>query len=163
MSKTCTCLASQINGRAILNCKYIIFHPITNLRELGYHIKWAYQRLFRGWDDRVAMGISWHLCQNMPAWIARMKQYGNSYPMDTTYEEWHEILDNIADGFRAGNRLLEDDFPVWHKLYDSGWDGEDIPNPDEFWKQWKKERNEAKDEFDEGMKLFVAWFFNLWD
>ena len=144
-----------------MNCKYIIFHPITNLRELGYHIKWAYQRLFHGWDDRVAYGIDWYLCKSVPAWIARMKQYGNSYPMNTTYEEWHEILDSIADGFSAGNRLLEDDFPAWHKFRDSRKGREDPPK--EFWDQLNKERNEAKEKFDEGMKLFVSYFFSLWD
>ena len=150
-----------MNGRAILNCKYIIFHPITNLRELGDHIKWMHQRIWRGWDDRVAYGIDWYLCKNMPAWIAKMKQYGNSYAMNNTYEEWHKILDSIADGFSAGNRLLEDDLPAWCELYDSGWDGEALP--DGFLSKLEGERNEAKEKFDKGMKLFVAWFFSLWD
>ena len=59
--------------------------------------------------------------------------------------------------------MLEDDFPAWRELWDSGWQGGDVPNPDEFWPQLEKERAETQEKFDRGMELFVQYFWSLWD
>ena len=142
---------------------HVLLHPWVIAKEIASQIKWAYQRVFRGWDDRVAYGIDWYLTENMPAWIKRMKQYGNSYPFDTTPEEWHGILDEIADGFRAGYMILNNDFPVWQELWNSGWTGGDVPDPDEFWPKEKEQREKAIKIYERGMELFVKYFFNLWD
>ena len=142
---------------------YLLSHPWIIATETAYQVKWAWQRLFRGWDDRVAFGIDWYLAENMPAWIERMKKYGNSYPFDMTPEEWNKVLDEIADGFRAGHRVLNGDLSAWKELWDSGWTGGDIPNPDEFWPKMKGQEKEALEKFDRGMELFVQYFWNLWD
>ena len=142
---------------------YLLFHPWIIIEESVHQIKWAWQRLFRGWDDRVAYGIDWYIAKNMPAWIERMKEYGNSYPFDLTYEEWHGILDEMSVGFDAGYQLLNEDFPAWKELWDSCWEGGDVPNPDEFWPKLSEQKEEATKKFDRGMELFVKWFWNMWD
>ena len=81
---------------------YLLLHPWKIISESCNHLHWAWQRVFRGWDDRVAWGIDWHLAKMLPVWINRMKEYGNSYPGDLTYEEWHGILDEMIIGFKAG-------------------------------------------------------------
>ena len=38
---------------ASYNAYYILTHPQQILKEWQCQIKWGWQRLFRGWDDRV--------------------------------------------------------------------------------------------------------------
>ena len=142
---------------------HVLLHPWIIISESYRHLRWAWQRVFRGWDDRVTYGIDWHLSENMPAWIKRMKEYGNSVPFDMTAEEWWGILDEIADGFRAGYRLLNDDFPAVKEMVNSRDRFDSIIRDDAFMEKFAKQREEALVIFNRGMEMFVQHFFSLWD
>ena len=70
---------------------YIIIRPHKILEEISYRIKWAFQRVYRGWDDRAvgsvdiwlseikiltisSIGVSFDICKhllhlsNSPKW-----------------------------------------------------------------------------------------------
>ena len=141
----------------------VLRHPVIIIKEIIYHIKWAWQRVFRGWDDRAAMSIDGYLVEMIPQWIGRMREYDNSHPFRLSEEEWDYILDEIYEGFKAGERIENDDFPAWKELWASGWDGKEIPPDSPFWKKLKEQHEEALETFNRGMELFVEFFWDLWD
>ena len=140
---------------------YLLLHPWIIVKESFNQIKWAWQRVFRGWDDRASWNINDHILKIVPEMIERMRDYDNSYPSSIGQDEWHNILDKISDGFKAGYKLSNSDQEVFNELWDSGWNGGDFP--DGFMERLKEESIELNDKFDAGMALFVKWFWSLWD
>ena len=145
----------------------VLRHPIITIKEvlshILSHIKWAWQRVFRGWDDRVAMSMDSYLVEMIPQWIKRMKEYGNSYPPSLSKEKWSRVLDEISEGFKSGRQLIDDDFPAWDDLRGSGWLSGEIPHDSVFWDKLKEQQDEALEKFGRGMELFVEFFWDLWD
>ena len=140
---------------------HILFHPFMNIKEVYLHIKWAFQRVYRGWDDRAAYGIDFFLAKIVPELIEGMKKYGNSYPKDLTPDEWIDVLNEISDGFKAAHRLQNDDFPAWNDLTPEDWEKD--MQPKEFWDRLQEQQDEAIKTFYEGLDKFAEHFFNLWD
>ena len=60
------------------------------MKKVFYEIKWALQRLFRGWDDRAAMDISEWLAQVLPEMLEYIIKYSKSYPVDGPIEDSEE-------------------------------------------------------------------------
>ena len=116
------------------------------MKKIYYEIKWALQRLFRGWDDRAAMDISEWLAQVLPEMLEYIIKYSKSYPVDSPIEdseeykkeieEWENTLQAIADGFReysfenAGREMIDENYRM--------------------------------DKFHKGMELFVKHYNDLW-
>lgn len=137
---------------------YIIIRPWKLIEEIYYVVKWGFQRMFRGWDDRVIWSIAWHLAENMPKWLAKLKKYKHGVPMvcyrDEDYNKetgaftegageraekcYNDILDKISLGFQAYITLDT-------TLYDSP--------------EYKKLLKQKK----EGLALFIKYFDDLWD
>lgn len=44
-----------------------------NLKQIFREIKWAYQRVYRGWDDRATWGIGYWLSDKVPDILRHMK------------------------------------------------------------------------------------------
>ena len=74
--------------------------------------------------------------------ITELKEIKHGYPCDCWIErrekcncdeKWNKVMDTMIEGFKAGNRYLED------------------------------MKEEDKEKFDEAMKLFHEYFFALWD
>jgi len=76
------------------------------VRELKYQIKWAWQRLFRGYDDRVWWNLNSYLCKMLPVWLRKIKT-GHLHPADLTEEAWEAMLEEMADGFEEGYYLMD--------------------------------------------------------
>lgn len=143
---------------------YFLNHPFRNIREGFSHIKWAFQRVYRGWDDRAAYGMDSFLAKIIPELITGMKKYGNSYPGDIGPDKWIEELNTISDGFKAAQRVQNDDFPAWDELRlsdDFDWGKDELPET--FWPKLEKEQDLALDTFYKGMDKFVEHFWDLWD
>lgn len=117
------------------NNRYLFFHPWTFLWLCWRELQYAWQRIFRGWDDRVIWSIDWYLAEVMPVWIRRLKETKIGYPMGMEEDEWDKILDGIIEGFEAAYRIMD--------LTD--------------------EKGKDLDKFHSGMDLFKEYFFNLWD
>jgi hypothetical protein len=141
------------NGCCNYNVYHILTHPWKAFEYWGDEIKYAWQRVFNKYDERVAWSIDGYLTEMMPKWIRELKQNGYGVPMsmfdgmnhDENYcyseedekiahKKWGDILDNIIEGFEAGKKIQEFE------------DSEEIIK-----------------KFDDGFDLFKKYFFNLWD
>ena len=126
--------------------------------EVPHEIKWAWQRVFRGWDDRVVWSIDTHITDYMPTWLEQLKRDKMGIPLDMfvpedfeedgntkeeaegpALERWISVLDQMIEGFKAAQLLQEYDYS------------------DDF------EYDNLNRSFQRGMKLFTENFFNLWD
>ena len=159
------------------------------LRNVYFTLKYAYQRLTRGWDDRAAWSIDWWLDDKMPDILRKLKkdthgipvsvfptepQYINEYGDPTDEAEaiakqrWDDILDKIIAGFEASRRITDG-------LYEEELGEYPLHQPKNVTKEeWKQAVNkrflasrtlEERDEkiFKEGMALFVEHYWSLWD
>ena len=107
-------------GYAGYNVYYLLFHPWEIIEEWVRQIKWAWQRVFRGWDDQAVFSVDCYLSKIIPELVADVKKYGDGVPMEilskypshgenfeysdedfaSALKEWHEILDTIIIGFK---------------------------------------------------------------
>lgn len=123
--------------------KWYITHPWLLFQDIRRNIRWAWQRVFRGWDDRDLWSIDYRICVLMEQWLDKFIEVSISYPADFNHpDEWTDILIIIRDGFIAGKKIANND-------YDSPSDVE-------------REHEIYMATFDEGMSLFQKHFFNLW-
>jgi hypothetical protein len=104
-------------------------------------------------------------------------------PDQEPVQRWHAILHEIAEGFRAANRMVEGMFlfdeleAEWEKRYPDeehrGFDanGQFFTDPryDELKKELRITEREAEifesemEKFNKGMMLFKRYYFDLWD
>jgi len=131
---------------------YILLRPWVLIKEISYVIKWAFQRMFRGWDDTVVFSLDNYLAKMIPVWIRGIKKYKDGIPMSMfdkdiemgketeedmikACEKYDKILDDIAEGFEA-----------WTK-YD-GW--------------FFEENHDDEAKFHKAMNLFMLHFGTFW-
>ena len=132
---------------------YTITHPWVGVRYCRNNIKWAWQRVFRGWDDRTIWSIDYYLDKNIPIWMRELKlrKHGvpcELLPMDNPSNEdlrlaeieFDNILETIAIGFEAALYIQD----------------ENIYPSDPRYK-------ELMDKFDTGFDLLHKWWGSLWD
>lgn len=110
-------------------------------------VKWAWQRVFRGWDDRVIWSIDWYLAENIPVWVRALKETKtgvsgacfdwNNEDFDKAQQKQDEIFDAIIEGFESYNKL------------DSTFD--------------QTVRDQLQLKFKRGFKLFRKYYSSLWD
>jgi hypothetical protein len=137
--------------------KYAIFHPWVVLEDWCYEIKYAWQRVFRKWDDTVPWSVDYYLAEMIPQWLKRIKDNKQGIPavmfheedcLDENYnvsestmelrrKEYDEILDAIILGFESYIEMQD--------LYD------------------KEKIKPLEENFDNGMELFVKYYRTLWD
>jgi len=92
--------------------------------DLTNPIKWAWQRLTRGWDDRVIWSIDYYLAEMMPVWLRKLAKdkqgipasmFGDNWIEPTSDEDeaaeqrWNGILHEMIDGFEAAKRIIDYD------------------------------------------------------
>ena len=116
-------------------------------RNVRNEIVWAWQRVFRGFDDRWYWGLYNQLEWIIPKVIRWMKKNHHGCPSnlyDKTRKrnqcwKWTEILEKIAQGFEASEKI----------------------DREVLWKGKRYEKLNKKRK--EGMKLFSKFFRSLWD
>jgi hypothetical protein len=176
--------------------EYYLERPGLFIHDLCLNIKYAYQRVVRGWDDTAVWSVDSWLCRVLPEMLRKLKEDKKGLPIEAFSEphkhphsdkdtkeaeaRWNKILDDIIEGFEAGNNIIEQKYPCW----DEYWEAEEawralrnVPDED-YWTgpeksglwdkmNMKKKIKEASQEeyhkFHKGMILFHKWFFNLWD
>jgi hypothetical protein len=147
---------------AHLRATYALSHPWKIAEYIWYEIYYAWQRVFRGWDDRIIWSIDWHLAESLPVWLREFKKNktgvpsmmfhegdeivhedGSVFPSDETIDlakkEWDEILDKIIVGFESY---------IKHEEY-----GFKTP----------EEEAELVRKFEEGFDLFHKYWGCFWD
>lgn len=118
-------------------------------------VKWAYQRLTRGWDDRAVWDMDYYLAKLIPQLVKELKEKGHGFPSSMipvlipedfieelsketqilALKRWHDILDSIVEGFEEYSQVRNC-----------------MMHPD-----YKMEK------FEKGFKLFKKYFGSLWD
>lgn len=97
-------------------------------------IRWAYQRLTRGWDDRAAWSVDYWLDDKMVGILKRLKEHKHGTPCSMFTEDelkfvhedgcmyppkeaseranqgWNNILDKMIAAFEASRRIKEHDY-----------------------------------------------------
>ncbi len=146
------------NGLFGYNAFYIITHPWKIMEKGIDEIKWTWQRVFRGWDDRVIWSVDWYLAEKIPFWVRRLKKTAgipcemfDELPYENenlfTYSKeseiiaknkWEQILENIAIGFESYIALCDR-----------------IERDDCY--------QELTEKYERGFDLFREYFGNLWN
>src|SRR5579863_6336610 len=108
--------------------RFWINHWLVNPRDVYREIKFAYQRLTRGWDDRAVWSVDWWLDRMMPDVLRKLKKDKHGTPMsmfptdaeyiredgnptetahDIASARWDETLDKMIAAFEAHRRMDE--------------------------------------------------------
>jgi len=116
--------------------QYLIPRSIRNVK---YEIKYAWQRVFRGYDDRWHFSTYSMIGDTLIKALGGLKKYHTGYPahLKGNGKEWKQILGEIIKGFKAARKISETFNPKKIKVYNK--------------------------DFQKGMKLFVKYYFSLWD
>ena len=121
---------------------YWLYSPVRIASDIKLKIKWAWQRVFRGWDDTAYWDIEGWLAKIMSQIIRYQIKEGTTYPIDLTSKQWNDIRKKMIKGFEAIDKL--DKVGVSIKFNGS------------VHKRLEKERKE-------GLELFLKWLPHLWD
>ncbi len=148
-------------------------------------IRWAWQRLYRGWDDRVIWNVDIYLARMLPIWLGVLRDSKLGVPANLCTKSvdygaviWEGVLDKIINGFIAAQHIAEIDFPILDDLRSlekrrygrilRPWIDEEYAQSKQLQKELdfgpelKRQEGVAYKEFQEGMDLFKEYFFSLW-
>lgn len=109
-----------------------IFSP----RHVKRRIKYAWQRLVRGWDDSELWNLDYTIAEFILPRLIRYKEISISYGAKYTEEEWSDILDKMIHSFQ----VITANEGVYYDL--------------------------GQEEFElvqEGLKVFAEHYTQLWD
>jgi hypothetical protein len=165
---------------------YYCKHPAAFIIGFYDSLKYAYQRLMRGWDENAAFSLCDYLGHLIPQLTRELIRTNHGCPAeiidelssgsgetrmvkDEAVRKWLNILEEIAVGFEAVARI--DEPPDWY-LAERG-----MPSLGDFLS--KKSRSsvsvaeyqsvildwnqEQYKKFHRGMYLFHRYYFDLWD
>jgi hypothetical protein len=162
-------------------------HWLCNWDDNYREVKFAYQRVVRGWDDRAVWSIDYWLDDKMPAMLRKLKEDKHGVPMqmfdglpmndegyhsepemDIASARWDAVLDKMIAGFEASRRVkdgtYEEELGPYPLYRPKGM-------PKDEWKKighdhfLKSQELAKRDEaiFKEGMALFAEHYWSLWD
>lgn len=144
---------------------WALTHPIEaiagKMEDMAYEVKWAWQRVFRGWDDRVLWSIDSWLSEVMPKILRTFKEIQHGYRGNFTKEDeyvnekgwilikqdaekreienWNNDIETMIAGFTAAKMMI----------------GIEYNGDDEY--------KHLEEVFKKGMTAFVDNYFSLWD
>ena len=148
--------------------KYLIPRKIDDWK---FEIEWAWQRVFRGYDDRMIWDLHFYLSEYLPKIIRKLAKNAYGYPASINkkdkkefknIKDWKNTLEKIAKGFDAAGKIDRDEFMKKIKLKKPR---KDMFGEDSYidYKVDKKYYKQLTKEFNVGIELFKKYFFNLWD
>jgi hypothetical protein len=118
----------------IIRLKYILLEK--PIRE----IKYAYQRVARGYDDSAKWGLYEFISRVSLPILKEYRNNGAGYPiMFNSREEWNVVLDKMISAFEI---IIKDEY--WYGINK---------------KTYKKDLKTIK----EGLSMFSKYFMQLWD
>lgn len=113
------------------------FFISLSLKNIWRCFIFTYQKLTRGFSDRVTWNLDKDISKFILPRLKRFKELNNGFPVGLTTEQWDEYLDKMILAFEINMR--------YHK-----YDVSQEPSKED----WKK--------FDEGIELFGRYFKDLW-
>ena len=130
-------------------------------------IKWMLQRAKYGYCDKDLWSLDYTLGNYIASSVNELANRTHGYPLNTTPEQWDEILRTIARDFYVGTN---EDF--WNNPYEDmlvyGTWYKDLPDDKkEYWDKWFEKEQEHEllraNRRQEGFQLLSKWFIQLWD
>ncbi len=134
---------------------YAFTHPHKIVEFCFDEIKYAWQRVFRGWDDRVIWSVDIYLTEKVPLWLKELQDckvgvpirfFENPEKIEYSNEE-HKIA---RDNWNKELQVMIDGFSASKKIHDLEWNT-------------KEEEEELYITFEKGMQSFTKNYFSLWD
>lgn len=84
-------------------------------------VRWAYQRVVRGWDDRSVWSLDSHLAKTLGAQLVRMSEIAHGYPSeDYPYDQWTADLKRHGEALLTYQRLNDE-------VFGNGWEADYQP------------------------------------
>jgi hypothetical protein len=143
--------------------QWYIKHPLGFLKDVNRNIVWMFQRIFRGWDNRVTWALDDYLNEMIPTWLEKLIEDKQGVPsmmfspedylddggtlkegvLERGEQEYNEILRKIIVGFKANTKMH--DIEIITK------------------EQYLEEYSRLEAIFDEGMHLFNKYYNTLAD
>ena len=127
---------------------FAIKGKIRRMLDFPYHIKrirWFVQRGRRGYADCDWWAMDFFLVGIILPMLKRMKADEIGYPgygKASTPEKWDALLDEMIEGFTVAQKIIDGDYP-----------------PEQFLELLAQD----KKVFEKKAKVFIKWFFHLWD
>lgn len=118
--------------------RYYILRPWEFFSACGRRIRWAKQRVERGFADCDLWAIDDWLLEMLPQAIHLFRERTHGYPGHITEEKWQEVLKQMEEAFTAAAKEVE-------------FDGNEC--------EWNEKERRLK----EGLDLMGEYFFYLWD
>ena len=117
-------LERKRNDRGIDGLRYWTGYAYYRLRdkkrEIPRQIKWAYQRVTRGWDDRAVWSLDTHLSLVLGQQLIKMADIAHGYPGQEgwTFERWTAELRTHGEALLAYSNQWDDtSLDDWESLY----------------------------------------------
>lgn len=108
------------------------------ITDLKYKIKWAWQRVVRGYDDRLFWSMAEYLDPMVVAHVKNQRGQSHGHPANLTEKRWNKVLDTILKGFVEEPDILKNGHTT------------------ASWRKYHKDRTEA-------LVLLAYYWDNLWD
>ena len=116
--------------------------------DFPYHtkrIKWFIQRGRRGYADCDWWDMDAYLIGIILPMLKRLKADNMGYPgygQASTPEKWDALLDEMVEGFTIAQKIMDDNYPL---------------------EQFIELQAQDRKLFEKKAKIFIKWFFHLWD
>jgi hypothetical protein len=138
---------------------YAILHPWKIVDYCLCEVKYAWQRVFLGWDERVIWSIDYHLAEMIPVWMRQLKRDKMGVPMMAYREE--DLQDPSGEISKVATELATN-------LYDDVLEEiaigfEAYIAKDEYKFKTPEEEKELEKKFENGFDLLRKWFGTFWD
>ena len=137
---------------------YTITHPWLLIGEMWDEVIWAWQRIFRGWDNRIVWSIDMHLAKMIPEWLELLKERSTGISISMyepdDFDENYDPIDGADERAIAKYNKILDDIILGFKCYDEG---------DGLWDAKEPNYEFMKANFDNAFKLLHEHFSLLYD
>jgi len=135
-------------------------------KEIPYNIKkikWFWQRGRRGWADCDCWSVDDYLVSVIVPMLKHLKENTHGYPgygKASTSQKWEAVIQEMIEAFEAADRVIADEYYIEV----SGDSIEAISNaPREEVLKWGELSKADVKLFEKKSKVFIKWFFHLWD
>lgn len=141
---------------------YSIIRPHLVIEEWWRQILWAWQRVFRGWDDRASWSVDYWLDDKMIEILTRLKETKHGTPMSFfdgfDYNENYEYSD---EDHKKANALWDAEIDKMISAFKASKELEEVVFVTK--EQYFAECERLNSVFEEGMKSFTKYYKALWD
>ena len=150
---------------------------IDNIRSIPKEIRWAYQRVVRGWSDRDTWSFSCTLAPQILGMLNHFQKVKSGYPATTdpktgksefNEKRWDKVVDELIWTFGIATNITDGEIEYFPA---AEFDDKEFLKAKKLVRTVDKERGkktrilsrkESK-RFEKGIHLFTLYFFALWD